>query len=477
MTYIPGSVTEPNKRHDSYDELVAKASETQPVEAPSSKGYPKYRDDFSKQSSPIPTDLKREAEKVYTTHKEMLQTEYKRKNGQTTKKEKDEAPPHILNTIANFNLAKKLHSENLEHEPLPDTLTDALYRKLQMQKYEKDPGLALTETPKVTGVGWKGYPGYGPTRCTKLKVYRPKTGIPEKQTTEKRDGRPNSVSSFDKKWRFIRQSKVTPIELAICWDLAPVDPADEPKRPSHIDGSNGSLAPAVFSLVHTPKDDDDEDDISSQQSRKSSNKSSKSSEKHNVEPIFENLPKNDTTNEALPFLNRAKTARSNHSSSSKNSKQSNRARSACDLQEIQKEQNNNESRLNNRNEINKSVPNLSNPTKRWPHSRFCTACEMRNVKVKEKPKPEYKMAFKAGIPQPQRSVSTVVKTIFLKIPRPKDPYRKRNYYINSLAPPFSLQKDKKQNGYPEHWRLATVYQQSYRPIHARKRPLIHSVFK
>lgn len=30
------------------------------------------------------------------------------------------------------------------------------------------------------------------------------------------------------------------------------DPRDEPKKPKHIDGSNGSAAPAVFTLVKTP---------------------------------------------------------------------------------------------------------------------------------------------------------------------------------------------------------------------------------
>lgn len=99
------------------------------------------------------------------------------------------------------------------------------------------------------GIGWKGYPGHGPTKCTKLKVYRPKTTCGHFKDTE-------SVCSFDKKWRFIRQSKVTPMDLAICWDLTPEDPTKEPKPPTHIDGSNGSAAPAVFSLVHTPKEEE-----------------------------------------------------------------------------------------------------------------------------------------------------------------------------------------------------------------------------
>lgn len=467
MAYVPGSLTEPKKRADGYDELVAKASETPEIEAPSSKGYPKYKDDFSRKSTPPERDLKEEAEEVYNKHKEMLNTTYNGKKHCENKK--NGAPSYILDAIANFNLAKKLHTENLEHEPLPDTLTDALYRKLQMQKYEKDPGLALKESPRVTGIGWKGYPGYGPTRCTKLKVYRPKTGIPDKQG-EKRDGRPNSVCSFDRKWRFIRQSKVSPIDLAIYWDLTPLDPKDEPKPPTHIDGSNGSLAPALFSLVHTPK----EEDVSEKSSRKSSGGSTKS------EPLFEKLPKNDTTDDALPFLNnRAKTTRSRSSVDSGESRK-NRARSACDMQEVKKCESNGD--LKN-DEFHKSSPNLQctnhcHQAKKLPNSRRCAACELRGVKTREKPKADYKMAFKAGVPQAQRCVSTNAKVKFLlRMPKPKDPYRKRNYFINSLAAPFSLQKDKKQCGYPEHWRLATVYQHSYKPIQSRKRPLLATVFK
>lgn len=38
------------------------------------------------------------------------------------------------------------------------------------------------------------------------------------------------------------------MDLAICWET-PVDPIYEPRRATHIDGSDGGPAPAVFALV------------------------------------------------------------------------------------------------------------------------------------------------------------------------------------------------------------------------------------
>lgn len=474
--YIPGDLTEPAKRDPSYDALVAQRStngKNNEIVAQSSKGYPKYRDDFSALPAEQPKDLKIKSKETYNKHKEMLTAQYTSKEQDT---EKQCSTPPVPDAVANFNFAKKLHKENLEHEPLPDTVTDALYRKLQMQKSCADPGLALSESPQVTGIGWKGYPGYGPTQCTKLKVYRPKTGLPETRS-EKRDGRPSSVTSFDKKWRFIRQTKVTPIELAICWDLAPLNPQDEPKPPTHIDGSNGSLAPAVFSLVHSPKDECP----SEKSSRKSSAVSSKCSKHHGCESVFENLPGDDIKNDALPFLNRPVTAyNKNHMMTSS---LKSRAQSAQNIQQVCEEDKVEYSKTLNKKSVHESSPNIYHATKckqqkRLPNSRLCMACEMKNVKLKDiQQKPEYKMAFKAGVPQPSRTVSTTAKATFLlRIPKQKDPYRKKNYAINSLAAPFSLQKDKRQD-YPEHWRLATVYQHSYKPINARKRPLLASIFK
>ncbi|XP_059484250.1 putative uncharacterized protein ENSP00000383309 [Neocloeon triangulifer] len=64
------------------------------------------------------------------------------------------------------------------------------------------------------------------------------------------------------------------------------------------------------------------------------------------------------------------------------------------------------------------------------------------------------------------------------VPKPKMPFSKRSYSIGTLAPPFSLWPDgTKRQDYPDHWRLASVYQHSYKPVHLRKKTLLASIFQ
>ncbi|XP_063916994.1 uncharacterized protein LOC135132729 [Zophobas morio] len=471
--YVPGDLTEPRHRLPSHDDL---AQSRYGCQKPKTKGYPKYRDDFSK---PLPeiekTITKNDLEEEYRNHKAMAEATYS--NGVKHHPRKNKTSTPIIEAIKNFQLAKRLHRENLEHDPLPDTITHTKYRKLQMQRSQHDPGLSLENQNFATGVGWKGYPGYGPTRCTKLKVYRPKTCGHGDKHEVKNDGRPSSVTSFDRKWRFLRRRKVSPIELAICWDLTPENPNDEPKRTPHIDGSNGSLAPAVFSLVHTPKDDDDDD------FRKSSVGTVDSG------AVFEKGPTRNPSDKDF-VLDRPKTShpqdpkrRTSHNSvQSDESLSKKRAKSAYNLNNNVEDQDAKScSHCEVKNGIHQSTPNLSDcGDKRIKNSRMCMACEMKNVSLKERKnkKDEYKMAFKAGVPQKCVSSTSRYRNARYNfhVPKQKDPYSPKNYAICSLAPPFSLQKDKRQD-YPEHWRLATVYQHSYKPIHTRKRPLLATVFK
>lgn len=369
-----------------------------------------------------------------------------------------------------------------------------------------------------------------------MKVFRPKTCGYVKATEDE-----DEISSFDRRWRFIRQSKVTPMDLAICWDMTPNNPQDEPKRTPHIDGSNGSAAPAVFSLVHTPKNEEEtpkcdgirgcgplfehstkeiedkdyffhrskhaplgskESSIKSDSSlKKRAGEVDKNSSKsaHSEKSVKSNSPmqhihgNNSIKSDNSDIKRRAISANLNNNldKQSIRSKESltsfNRAKSAYNLSEIRKrssktkECNNNEVYSSN---IHHSTPNLSEQAKceykqcckhmNRVLNRLCVACEMKNMSLSEKrPKNEYKMAFKAGIPQ--KNVSRSYNYV-LRIPKQKTPYKLKNYVIDSLAPPFSLQKARRQE-YPEHWRLATVYQHSYKPIHARKRPLLQTIFK
>lgn len=43
------------------------------------------------------------------------------------------------------------------------------------------------------------------------------------------------------------------MDLAICWEI-PVNPVYEPRKPTHVDGSNGGNAPAIFTLIHRNPD-------------------------------------------------------------------------------------------------------------------------------------------------------------------------------------------------------------------------------
>lgn len=56
----------------------------------------------------------------------------------------------------------------------------------------------------------------------------------------------------------------------------------------------------------------------------------------------------------------------------------------------------------------------------------------------------------------------------MTVPRPRTPFARRAFCIDTLAPPFSVMKGCRDADYPEHWRLMSVYQQSYRNPQKRK---------
>lgn len=54
----------------------------------------------------------------------------------------------------NFQAARKMHVENLEHQPLPDSIMDKAFRRVQAQG-SLNPGLALDVSPTATGERFK----------------------------------------------------------------------------------------------------------------------------------------------------------------------------------------------------------------------------------------------------------------------------------------------------------------------------------
>lgn len=145
------------------------------------------------------------------------------------------AAPPLAGAYSNFQLAKKQAQDNLRHQPLPDTVEDALYRRGKVL------GGELAVEPRSAAVGWRGWGGAapGPTQCSKMRVYRPRKPADTSPSPSLPPAAPHPPPSAD----------ASPIQLALCWDLRPSSPALEPKPTTHIDGSNGSAAPAVFALV------------------------------------------------------------------------------------------------------------------------------------------------------------------------------------------------------------------------------------
>lgn len=340
-----------------------------------------------------------------------------------------------LTAVSNFISAKKMKKENLKHVPLPDTIANQLYCKRQMQG-DSTPGLLLEDGEYASGVGWKGYPGHGGMRCTKLKVLRPKTcGIDK--TGSQQNNELDSTCSFDKVWRFVRQHKVSPMDLAICWDMTPINLNDEPKRTKHIDGSNGSQAPAVFALISTPKETKSVDKSNNWNSVFLSNSEEYVQEKINN---FSHITKNNLR----------------------------RSKSVCKLVKNKNKQMYEDSSK----DFHRSTPNMLDIDKS-KGDKYLKSCAIKTTHIKPRAKSEYKMAFKAGVPKCQ-TVSSKQNIIYINVPVQKNPYSKKSYRIESLAPPFSLQNVRQD--YPDHLRMATIYQHSYKPMHLRKKSLLQSIF-
>lgn len=162
LCYIPGDLTESNQVHHTRNNLVNEA-------APAS----------NKQQLPPLNSL------YVEQHKCTDEVELLNKNFETARdKSNSVANEHILNhieqlpdcpdaidekmrsevtekpgenntiplipAIYNFNTARKMAQENLEHQPLPDSIMDRAFRKMQAQGVA-NPELALDVLPVCTG--------------------------------------------------------------------------------------------------------------------------------------------------------------------------------------------------------------------------------------------------------------------------------------------------------------------------------------
>ncbi|XP_014240727.1 uncharacterized protein LOC106661692 [Cimex lectularius] len=430
---------------------------------------------------------------------------------------KRDSTPRASHDYLGPQYAKDQAQDNLKHQPLPDMISDQIFQSMQM-KSEKYPGLGIDKSPKATAVGHKKFVSPGPTQCSKLKVYRPKTAS-NKLPPAKLSDRPKTGIS----------KSLGEIDLAICWDLVPANPHDEPKRPTHIDGSNGSIAPSVFTIVK-PKEDTSlfptrqtsPTDIAkkmeeTEKEKETLRKARPAWESEN--PPSREKPVNpsavmDIINNNLEIARKEnkineefRRSISSGRCSDQNANSHKNSLAGCEENHnpnVPSQKNSdNGSKKSNKNSISsldsdklakqkhfRSSPNLttvgveSNKSKhKMLFSRPCIACETKlPLDSHTKSKNDYKMAFKAGVPTSGThshrvdSSGSKASSKQLSIPKPKKPFAARSYSINTLAPPFSLWPGTTGMDYPEHWRLASVYQHSYKPIEQRKKPLLQGIF-
>ncbi|XP_011157225.1 uncharacterized protein LOC105194161 [Solenopsis invicta] len=304
--------------------------------------------------------------------------------------EEDEQRSEIAACNDKFALAKRLHAENLQHQPLPDRVDDSVFKtgcRICSASYKRDTKWNLDR---------------GNLAATKIedRISRPALGCKKPETR---------------------------MDLAICWET-PIDPVYEPRKATHIDGSEGGLAPAIFAMIeHTP------------------------------------VPKN------RELLSRSeKKDRCVCTSQDEAEKDSRRNRCYCDrpCSELYgKRRSEKPSRSN-------SMPRIT--------ERKCTACRGGEMEVElERSKDPRLIRSAVGValgleekrwPMTGDDVARKngLPPMRMTVPRPRTPFARRAFCIDTLAPPFSVVSGCRDADYPEHWRLMSVYQQSYRNPQKRR---------
>ncbi|XP_048510218.1 uncharacterized protein LOC105684391 [Athalia rosae] len=366
----------------------------------------------------------------------------------------------------NFAIARKFHTENLEHQPLPDRVDDRVFMNGNFGRAKSCGSLPSCKsyrkyqeiTPKVFQ--------RRPRIQTVTQLYGPVLGckVPE-----------------------------TRMDLAICWDT-PVDPSYEPRKPVHIDGSDGGPAPGIFTLVQHPPGVSASDFYSPDFSRPRAASADPGkferlvkakphpTERHNCRtPCPEvcvnsheklsvdgrSWPEEDDpmVRGRLNVLTGYKTEAEEEDDVAK-AKNLLGESTKCHLCKGFGEIRISEADQELAKRYTSSPKHQSRDRRKHvAYLRNCTACEQRKKdEEKDASRHKQRLALHSAAPRlthddPKRN--GLPKS--LNVPRPRTPFARRSFCIDTLTPPFSVVKGCRDADYPEHWRLTSVYQQSYRP--------------
>ncbi|XP_023317738.1 uncharacterized protein LOC106660296 isoform X1 [Trichogramma pretiosum] len=324
-------------------------------------------------------------------------------------REHRDEPSHATKTTVlgscydRFATAKKFHAENLQHQPLPDRVDDAIFTR---QRPALDP--SMRDIVK---------------RCQKI--------VPRRQAL------------LRKKEQHSRAHKYAPalgckkpktyMDLAICWET-PIDQSYEPKKASHIDGSEGGPAPAIFTLVSHA------------------------------------TSQTDVRDGCIPAMK---------ADDDCSCEQGQTCKKCIQKQQQHQQSVDGEDLCRNMDSIRLSNEPAQAKSKRAMFNRHCATCNKGSA-AKQRPSLHRvrstasleKVACGQVVAKKTNGLPTHASHSYPKhgtqVPRPRTPYARRSFCIDTLAPPFSIVHGCRDADYPEHWRLTSIYQQSYRsPVKMR----------
>lgn len=424
------------------------------------------------------------------------------------------------------------------HQGLPDTIEDAVYRSLQTKRH-KYPGLGLEGCwPECSAVAYKSFNDPGPTQCSKLRVYRPKTsssagdaaGARKELPTGRRRGTAGELLHSPRPKTsvpVVTAQQLTDIKLALCWDLdAPFDRnARSSDRPAVFHGGtdgNGKLPPAappqnssaVMGFVQAaPTERRGDRDVVPEAQRMQTRECLLKN--RNLSAVMELIPNKDRggcepsaaeTERSGDVAAVDRIALSDKPPSGCRSKSGSAAADgaktggnpvAADVHNDSFDDIRPRRRRRRRKSLDdalqcghKDAADNEPKNHRQPPRqalRPCLACDDPDAVAaancgRKEPREcgHYKMAFKAGVP-----VSTPVRNRAgkpgrhqqLKVPKPRTTNSdKKKYVIGTLLPPFSMWPGTTARDYPEHWRLTSVYRQAFKPLELRKQPFLQTIY-
>lgn len=427
-----------------------------------------------------------------------------------------EAAPAAAEIEETGRPAGRWHEDAHKHHGLPDAIEDAVYRSLQTKRH-RHPGLGLDGCwPKCSAVAYKSFNDPGPTQCSKLRVYRPKTSsstVPDGGGERKapppgpdgRSPRPKTCPTVAPQ----PQHRLTDIKLALCWDLdAPFD------RNRPVAGPD---EPAVFHKIRRRRSSGAGGGGGGDDDRKLSQPPQNSSavmgfvRGDNGRGRDDGVPKNRNLSAVMELIPDKDDGRRAGDRDDQDGRDESGGTDACREGDCR----NGDGRVDDgRGDGNESPPPLpqavdrrgrrgpdaaagpDEPGARGPDRmgrRPCAACDGPGEGRDREPAREghYKMAFKAGVPAADDKRAAADRRPdgrrhhhhhhrrrgHLKVPKPRTTNSDdKKYVIGTLLPPFSMWPGTTARDYPEHWRLTSVYRQAFKPLELRKQPLLRTVY-